>query len=291
MTQWFYVTRPWSFTASAIPVLLGGMLAAHAGYWHSGLFLLTLAGGMLLHAAANLWNTWGDFVHGVDTPESSAGTNPWLVLGQLKPEAVRKAAWLALAAALGVGIWLTWLCGAVVPLFGITGVLGGYAYTCGKKPYKYLALGPFMVFLLMGPLMVLPAWLIQGAGLNPAPLLLSLPVACLVTAIMHANDMRDVRHDRAAGIRTVALWLGPEKSRRLYAGLCLAAYLLVVLSVALKQAPLGALLIFALLPAHIRVLRQMDVPALEGISAKFHCLFGALLILGLGLSLAAARLL
>lgn len=81
------------------------------------------------------------------------------------------------------------------------GIAGGYGYTSGFWPYKYHAAAPIMVFLLMGPLMALPAYYIQGGSLDWRPFLASLPIACLVTSIMHANDIRDIAHDREAGSR------------------------------------------------------------------------------------------
>lgn len=42
MKKWLLATRPWSFTASVIPLTLGAALAWASDAAHAGLFLLTL---------------------------------------------------------------------------------------------------------------------------------------------------------------------------------------------------------------------------------------------------------
>ena len=105
-----------------------------------------------------------------------------------------------------------------------------------------------MVFLLMGPLMALPAYYIQGGSLDWRPFLASLPIACLVTSIMHANDIRDIAHDREAGITTLAMLLGRRKALYLYAALCVGAYGFLLPLAAFGVVPPSGLLPFVLAP-------------------------------------------
>src|SRR4030042_6685093 len=64
---WLLATRPWSFPASVVPMLVGGALAHRAGEFGGGLFVLTLLGGLLFTIGANLFNTYFDFRRGVDS--------------------------------------------------------------------------------------------------------------------------------------------------------------------------------------------------------------------------------
>ena len=202
MKKWLLATRPWSFTASVIPLTLGAALAWASDAAHAGLFLLTLLGGVAVQTGTNMLNTYGDYRSGVDTEASAHGESP-ILLGLISPEAMRRGGLIALCVAFAVGIVLGFACGWPILAFGLVGIAGGYGYTSGFWPYKYHACGPIMVFLLMGPLMALPAYYIQGGSLDWRPFLASLPIACLVTSIMHANDIRD--HDS----RHVA---GPQES-------------------------------------------------------------------------------
>ena len=282
--------RPWTLTAAGMPVAFGAGLAAVEGHWNPWLFALTLLGGVAMQASTNLHNTYGDYMSGVDT-EASALTCPQLVTGSFRPSAMYRAGWLVLACAGLIGLVLAWVCGPLVLLFGGMGALGGYWYTNGKRPYKYLGLGPFFVFLLMGPLMVLPAYFIQTGRLAPAPVFASLGIACLVTAILHANDIRDIAHDRAAGIRTLSMLLGRRRAVWLFTGLTLSAFLLLGLSWAGGLLPSPCLAAFILLPELGSKLRRIQNPDydftdLEIWTAKFHLQFGLLSAAGL----AAARL-
>lgn len=285
---WIFAMRPWSLTASAVPVCLGTALAWQAGSLHMGLFLLVLMGGVALQVATNLLNTYGDFVAGVDTVESAA-TCPQLVTGQMPPQTMYRAGWAAFACAGAVAVTLAFAVGWPILVYALLGVTGGYYYTNGKFPYKYHRLGPLFVFFLMGPLMVAPAYFVQTGSNSFAPVFVSLSISFLVTAIMHGNDLRDIPHDRAAGIRTLAMYLGRDASLRLFAWMYYGAYGVLAAGAALRLLPPLALLPVVLLPSLRTTLAAIrrtdcDVTFLESWAAKFHLQFGATLVMGIVLS-------
>ena len=285
---WVFAMRPWSLTASAVPVCLGTALAWQAGSLHLGYFLLVLLGGVALQVATNFMNTYGDFLSGVDTVESAL-TCPQLVTGQMPPQTMYRAGWVAFACAGAVAVALAVAVGWPILVYALLGGVGGYYYTNGKFPYKYHRLGPLFVFVLMGPLMVLPAYFVQTGTSSFTPLFVSLSISFLVTAIMHGNDIRDIPHDRAAGIRTLAMWLGQGASLRLFAWLYYGAYAVLAVGAALGLLPLLALLPLVLLPSLRKTLAAIrredcDVAFLEGWAAKFHLQFGLALVIGIVLS-------
>lgn len=286
---WFLAMRPWSFTASFVPVALGAALAWSEGFFHPGLFLLTLAGGVSVHAGTNLINTYGDFMSGVDTVESAV-TNPQLVSGVLKPESMKRVGIAAFAFASLLGLVLTYFCGWPVFVIGCLGVVAGYSYTAGIFPYKYKGLGSIMVFFLMGPLMVWPAYFIQTGKYGLVPVLVSLPVAMLVAAILHANDIRDVAFDSAAGIKTLAMKVGLRASLLIYYGLLAGAYVALAALAAAGLVPNAVLLTLVLAPAAAKLFRgaaegaKGNLPLmqmLEKNTAQFHFNFGVLMIVGI----------
>ena len=65
--NWFLASRPWSFSMTAISVSVGGALGAIDGSFSWALYLITLLGTILLHAATNLLNDYYDVKSGVDT--------------------------------------------------------------------------------------------------------------------------------------------------------------------------------------------------------------------------------
>jgi len=67
LTLWLKELRAPFFTASVIPILLGAAVAWSKGFPFSwGLFILTLLGGVLLHAGANVSNDYYDHKSGTD---------------------------------------------------------------------------------------------------------------------------------------------------------------------------------------------------------------------------------
>lgn len=297
MHEWFMATRPWSLTASAVPVSLGAALAVTGGVCRPGLFLLTLIGGMLLQVGTNLLNTYGDFMTGVDTL-ASAQTCPQLVTGRFTPAAVRRGGFIALGCAALLGLGLTALSGAWLLAFGLIGILGAYGYTTGRKPYKYLGLGPFLVFWLMGPLMTLPAFYVQTSQLTWAAAWIALPVAFMVAAILYANELRDIEHDRQAGISTLSITLGLRGSLVVYCALLAGAFISLAALAGQGALPTGTLAAAILIVPMVRTIRpliryMLDPRAadralvdaalvpLEGQTAKWHFLFGLLMLAGM----------
>lgn len=288
---WFVAARPWSFTTSGMPIVVGSAL----GWWASGqfhplLFILVFMAGVSLHVATNYLNTYGDFIYGVDTL-ASAKTCPQLVSGQLTAQAMRLAGLLAVAFAGLLGLVLALLTGWPILVYGILGVLGAYGYTTGFSPYKYKGLGPPFVFILMGPLMVAPAYYAQTGQTDLLPFLAALPVAFLVTGIIQGNDLRDINDDRASGIMTMAIAFGRARALTVYQAMYAGAYLSLIGLVVGGLLPWTALLPILLLPADIKFLirsrpDQDDLEPLEGWSAKTHFLFCGLYAAGLLLATA-----
>lgn len=285
---WLIAIRPWSFTATFIPVALGTALAWGEGFFDIGLFLLVLLGGICMQAGTNLINTYGDYIAGVDTVESATSC-PQLVLGLLKPKNMKKAGIAAFSIASILGLVLTYICGWPIFVIGFIGIIAGYCYTAGLYPYKYSGLGSIFVFFLMGPLMVWPAYYVQAGKYSWIPILASLPMGFLVTGILHANDIRDFVHDQKAGIKTLALNIGFQKSMVLYYTLYMSAYLCLVVMILKNILPWTALLPLVLIPVVINMLRYASDAAngaldnlglLEAKAAGFHFQFGLLLVMG-----------
>ncbi|SHL06197.1 1,4-dihydroxy-2-naphthoate octaprenyltransferase [Desulforamulus aeronauticus] len=285
---WFLAIRPWSFTAAAIPVTLGTVVALQHGHFNVFLFILTFMGGILLQAGTNLTNTYGDYISGVDTPESAA-TCPQLVNDILKPKQMKLAGIFAFLLAAMIGGYLTYLRGWPILLLGSIGVIFGYTYTLGPKPYKYMGLGSILVFFLMGPCMVIGAYYVQTGFFNWLALWVSLPIGFLVSCILHANDLRDVPFDYKAGIHTLALTLGKKKGFLLYYFLNIGAFLSLILLLATQKIPLTALLPILLIPGLVKIIKQTSASwqgnneylvMLEATAAKFHLQFGLMLIGG-----------
>ena len=290
--SWLGVLRLWSLTASAVPVAVGAALAALDGRFSWLLLALTLLSGGLLQTAANLLNTYGDFLSGVDTA-ARPPTAPQLVSGALKPRPVLFAGAAALLLGAALGVVAAALSDWRLLLFAAAGIAAAAGYTTGPR-LKYLGLGLPLVALVMGVLMVTASYFAQARVLALSSLAASLPVTFLVGAILHGNDLRDTATDRAAKIQTATLLVGDRSARAIFYALHLAPYLVLGASVASGILPAWCLLSVLALPLSVGAVRTCAggfrdcdaarIGALEGLSAGTHFVFGALLVLGLVLA-------
>jgi 1,4-dihydroxy-2-naphthoate octaprenyltransferase len=292
LKTWFLAGRPWSLTAAAIPVTLGSAIAWNQSYFHPGLFCLTLIGGAAIQLGTNYTNTYGDYIAGVDTVESNH-TSPQLVQGILRPDQMLKVGLSAFAFAAAIGLYLVYLRGWPLLVIGSLGILGGYCYTLGIA-YKYRGLGTVLVFFLMAPMMAWGAYYVQTGYSSWTPVLASLPVGFLISGLLHANDFRDIPHDREAGIITLGTILGFDRSLPFYYLLNLGAYISLVLLVIAGVLPLVGLIPLLLIPrfwglmkdAHAGWLGDKEkLIWLEKNHAQLHFQFGVLFVISLLINL------
>jgi len=268
------------------------MLAVADGFFNPFLFLLTLAGGVLIHAGTNLFNDYFDFLNGVDTPDSY-GSSGVLVEGLMSPKQVLKGGIVTVLLVIPIGLYLIAVRGPVLLLLGILGIFAGYFYTARPIALKYRGVGVPAVFFLMGPLMVIGAYFVQAASFNPVVFLASLPVGCLVAAILYSNEYRDINHDSRYGIINPSILLGRRKARFVYYFLIMSAYILVIVMVLGGLMSIWALLTLFTFPVALKPIRVMEVtsrgkdspqlPFIDVLTARLHLQFGLLFICGVAL--------
>ena len=103
-------------------------------------------------------------------------------------------------------------------MVGAASILAGVLYTGGPRPYGYEGLGELFVFLFFGLVAVAGSYFVQTEDLRWEALALGVPVGLLAAAILVVNNVRDIDTDRRAGKRTLAVKLGRERARALFAG-------------------------------------------------------------------------
>jgi 1,4-dihydroxy-2-naphthoate polyprenyltransferase len=283
---WWLAARPWSFTASLIPVLLGAMVAAYGGKFNLWLFALTLVGSVAIHAGTNLINDYYDYKKGADT-EKSLGQGGAIQKGQLTPRQVFFGGVVAFALGSIIGLYLVSVTGPFILFLGVLSVLAGFFYTAGPAALAYIGLGEITVFIFMGPVMVIGAYYVQAQRFGLDILLASLPIGFLVAAILHANNLRDLEEDRAIGKRTLATILGRSRANLEYYILVGGTYLSLLLTILLNISPWYTLVTALTLPAAVALMRRVSVntepaalnPVLRK-TAQLHMRFGMLLIAG-----------
>jgi len=283
------VVRPFSFTASLLPVSVGGAIALGQGLMHWPLFVAALLGGLGLHIGTNVINEIYDVRHGIDSI-TSPRMSMAILKGRISERGAFVVAWSGFVLALVMGIFLTLHRGWPIVLLGLIGFIGGYFYTAPPFQYKYRALGLPLVFVLMGPVMVGGAYYAVTGTFDANLLVVSLPVGLLVTAILHGNEWRDVAEDTRHGFTTFSAQVGRDAAHWVYVMLVLGAYVAVGLAVMVGALPKLALLTLLSLPLLAWILRDAErgaeghlraIAMIDLMTARLHSAFGVLLLVGL----------
>ncbi|MGE5597412.1 MAG: 1,4-dihydroxy-2-naphthoate octaprenyltransferase, partial [Hyphomicrobiales bacterium] len=252
--------------------------------------LLAVLGSVLILAGTNFVNDYYDHVKGADNAES-LGPAGFLQRGVLEPKQVLAAGFVCFAAGAVIGLALCATTSWELLWLGLASVLAGFLYTGAPVHLAYIGLGEVTVFVFVGPIMVVGAYFVQVERWDWEPLVASLPIAFLVTAILHANNLRDIESDRATGKRTIATLIGREWANREMYLLLAAAYATLVIAAVVGAIPWPGLLALASLPfvpPIVRIVAAGGNPRKLNFAlartAGLHMQFGALLAVGLALN-------
>lgn len=211
--------------ASVAPVLVGTALAGYAGIFHPLRFIAALLGAIFIQVGTNLSNDYSDARRGADT-EDRLGPVRVTAGGLVPPKRVLVATYVSFSLAVLAGVYLIVVAGWQLLLVGAASILAGVLYTGGPRPYGYEGLGEVFVFLFFGIVAVAGSFFVQVRHLNWEAFALAVPVGLIAAAILVVNNIRDLETDRRAGKRTLAVRLGREKTRTMYAVIVYAAYVL-----------------------------------------------------------------
>jgi len=228
--QWLEGARPRTLPAAVSPVLAGTGVAAwldQAVWWKA---VLAMVVSLALQVGVNYANDYSDGIRGTDADR--VGPLRLVGSGAAAPGAVKAAAFVAFGVACVTGLVLAFTTSWWLVAVGALCVVAAWFYTGGSSPYGYRGLGEVMVFLFFGVVAVLGTTYVQTGSLAGAALLPSVyaavGVGALACAILVANNLRDIPTDREVGKRTLAVTLGDERTRALYAFLVAAALVTLV---------------------------------------------------------------
>ena len=290
LRKWLIAARPWSWPASTMPVVFGTSLAVVIGGARLSVlyFLWAIVTMVVLHSAANMLSDVYDFRRGLDkdvTPVSGAIVRGWLTDRQVQAGA---------AALFGLGslsgLLLALATSPALFVVGGAGVAVGACYTL----LKARSLGDLAVFLDFGILGSLGAWIVQTKTVSWIPAVWAVPMAMLVSGILHANNWRDSLSDRERRVHTVAGLLGDKGSFIYYGALIFGGFVIDPALIVLPRLADGGLVpmpwtffvVFLALPSALklwgravrrRAPRQpMDFIILDGATANHNLVFGLL---------------
>jgi len=214
-SQWIAGTRPRTLPAAIAPVLVGTAIADFEDSTRIGIALCALVVALALQVGVNFANDYSDGIRGTDDMR----VGPVRLVGQklATPSAVKRAAFLSFAVAGISGLIMATVSGLWILLpVGITAMLAAWFYTGGSKPYGYLGFGEVFVFTYFGLVAVIGTSASQTENISAIAVLGGVSCGLLSTAILLANNVRDIPSDLVAGKKTLAVRLGDKKTRALF---------------------------------------------------------------------------
>ena len=257
--QWVEGARPRTLPNAIAPVIAGTGAAAwlHGACWWKALLALLVAVAMIV--GVNYANDYSDGIRGTD--DVRAG--PLRLVGSrlAAPRAVLTAAVVSLGVAAVAGVVLALFSAPWLIAVGAVCIAGAWLYTGGSKPYGYLGLGEVAVFVFFGLVAVLGTQYTQALRVDWVGLAMAVVMGSLSSAVLVANNLRDIPTDKESGKITLAVRLGDARTRLLYRALVVVAFVLtLVLMLATPWCAVG----FVALPLAVRA----AAPVRKGLGGK-----------------------
>ena len=235
--------RPWSFPASAMPVIATTAYLFWKGYEINWLFALwALVNIVVFHAAGNTWSDYFDYKKQVDREDTFGAKT--LTGGMFTSQEIfRLSLTLTIIGAVG-GVSLVALTGLPLLWVGLAGV----AVTLLYPMMKFNALGDVAILITYALLPTLGTSFVVSGVIDWSVLLIALPIGLITDGILHCNNVRDIITDKRAGIRTMAMALGPVSSSKLYAFEMIFPYVWIGVCSIIGILPMHTIIIFMTIP-------------------------------------------
>jgi 1,4-dihydroxy-2-naphthoate polyprenyltransferase len=285
--DWVAGARPRTLPAAIVPVVVGSGVAVGYGRFSAWRAILALVVALALQIGVNYANDYSDGIRGAD--DGRVGPVRLVAAGLARPRRVLAAALGSFAVACVAGLVLAAVTSWWLLLLGAAAVAAAWFYTGGRHPYGYRALGEVAVFLFFGLAAVAGTAYVEMGRMPWLAVAASAPVGLLACALLVINNLRDIPTDAATGKRTLAVVLGDQRTRLLYAACILIPFCVAVAIAAAAPLALIALAAvpFALAPLRL-VRRGASGPGLItalGQTGRLQLAFGVLLTLGLAIRL------
>lgn len=232
--------------ASMSSILLGAAAAVHNGTDAWGWLLLVVLAIFALEWAKNASGEIFDFASGADQAVTEANRSPYsggkrvLVDGLLTVRETWTIAITGYGLCVAAGLIIVFGRELSVLWLGLAGVALAFFYHAPPLKLSYRGWGEAAVFVAYGPLICAGTYLVMTRSLPTWVVLLGLPLGVLIAAFLWINEFPDYRADASAGKRTLVVRLGRVTAARVFAGLIVAAFVLLFVSLAFGV-PSGAL--------------------------------------------------
>jgi 1,4-dihydroxy-2-naphthoate octaprenyltransferase len=288
--QWLAGARPRTLPAAIAPVLIGTSIAEFEGSFRPAIALLALVVSLGLQVGVNYANDYSDGIRGTD--DDRVGPLRLVAQKLATPVQVKRAAIISflVSALAGLAMVLLSQVWILIPI-GLAAIASAWFYTGGSKPYGYAGYGELFVFVFFGLVAVAGTSASQTGQVTPLGLLGGVACGALSTAILVANNLRDIPTDKLAGKLTLAVRLGDAKTRELFRLCIVIGFAMPLAMNFLANGPASAFIgLFAILSARrpLQIVRSgatgMELIPVLSDTARLLLLFAGFISVSIWLS-------
>jgi 1,4-dihydroxy-2-naphthoate octaprenyltransferase len=237
-------------SVSSLLVGSGWALATAPERFSWTLFALMAVATVLIDMGTTGFNSYFDFLTGVDTKESDHERFKALVQREIDPAVALKLSFALYVVAMPIGMAIGARAGWGVVATGASCMLFAWFYSGGPHPISRTPVGEFFAGGLLGGVLVVVSAYVHTQRLDAATVLIGVPSSLIIAGILSTNNACDRVGDARAGRRTLAIVLGPDRSHLPVFVLVAATYASVATLAALRVLPPWAFLPMAISAVH-----------------------------------------
>ncbi len=287
LRAWIIAARPPTLWAAVAPVVVGGAIAIDDGVWRCDVFVVVLVAAVAIQIGVNFANDVADAATGADGA-GRIGPVRAVASGLIPPLRMWRGVAAAFAVATLGGVYLIWQAGPIVLVIGVASIIAALGYTAGPFPYGYRGYGEVFVFVFFGLVATVGTRFVFDRTAPPSAWFAGIAMGLLASAILVANNYRDIDSDAAVGKRTLAVRTGRRATRALYAATIVGGVVVCPVAALAGSMPGGAAIAGLALPLTgplIRTITRTTAgPPLIGLlkaTARLQILVAALLAVGI----------
>jgi 1,4-dihydroxy-2-naphthoate octaprenyltransferase len=283
--KWMIIAKFWTFPINILPLTVGAIL--HISSFDYILYFIMAIGLVSANFLANILNDIFDYRHGVDKLTDIAVVkriHP-LLTGMASEKQLIKASLILFTVSLLCGVYIALIRGIVIIFAGIFGAAVAFFYTASRRSIKSLGLGEVFVFIVYGPVITIAANFVESGKFSFIAMVASIPIGMIIAMILLANNIRDIKADSDAGVKTLVVRIGEKSAKKLFYVLIVAIY---VIAIAMFQYRLvSRYVVITLLSAPyaymlVGKIASKRIPHnVAEIASRFAVVFGSLFIIGI----------
>lgn len=251
LKHWISAARLRTIPLSISGIFIGSFAAVSDKMFNVSIFLLAILTSICYQILSNFANDYGDGVKGTD--ENRIGPKRMIQSNKISTSEMKKGIFILFT----ISVFLTFstvflslknnFTGMLFfILLGLLAITAAIKYTIGKNAYGYIGFGDFFVFLFFGLVSVLGSYYLFTSSINYQLITPACTVGLLSAGVLNLNNMRDIINDRKSQKKTMAVKLGPSKSKLYHFFLIISAVFLMLFFLYKLKSP-STLLIFLII--------------------------------------------